>query len=305
MAQLITTLGPRSDDQVGTILPHEHVFTDLRFWYEPGYAEANPSAVIDLMAPELIKVWATGVTVIAECTPVGVGRRADILEAVSRATGFPLIVPTGVYRNAWMPDWVRQASEDQLREWMVRELVDEIGETGVQAGWIKLGATDEGLTSSEIKVLRAAAAAGAATGAVIGSHTVRGEIVLEQLDIIEAAGYTPERFIWVHAQNEPWFDLHFEVALRGAWVEYDSIGTGIPDGSYIQYIGRLLNAGLGDHVLLSHDRGWYDPAKPGGGTPLPYTYITETFLPRLSKSGVSDAEIRRLTHDNPFRAFAR
>ena len=47
------------------------------------------------------------------------------------------------------------------------------------------------------------------------------------------------------------------------------------------------------------------PALPGGGVPKPFTYISETFLPKLQEAGVDDATIRQLTHDNPFRAFSR
>ena len=48
----------------------------------------------------------------------------------------------------------------------------------------------------------------------------------------------------------------------------------------------MLDAGLGDRLLLSHDRGWYDPAQPGGGTPKPFTYLSEVFLPKLRAAGV-------------------
>lgn len=305
MPRLITTLGPKYAEEMGMILPHEHIFTDLRLWNQPGYARANPAEVVALMKPELLRAKAAGVTAIAEATTVGVGRRADILKAVSKAAQFPLLVPTGVYREPWIPDWVHKSSEDELREWMISELVDEIEGSGIQAGWIKISAGDEEMTPCEAKVLRAAAAAGAATGAVIGSHTVRGEVVLEQLAILEKAGYTPERFIWVHAQAEPFFDMHFEVALRGAWIEYDWIGGDMPDAHFIRHIKRLLDAGLGNHVLLSHDRGYYDPAQPKGGKPRPFTYITEQFIPQLLREGIDEATIRQLTHDNPFRAFAR
>jgi phosphotriesterase-related protein len=56
---------------------------------------------------------------------------------------------------------------------------------------------------------------------------------------------------------------------------------------------------------LSQDRGAYDPAQTGGGTPRPYTYLTERFLPRLRRAGLDAAEIARLTERNPFDAFAR
>jgi phosphotriesterase-related protein len=189
---------------------------------------------------------------------------------------------------------------------MTGELLDGIEESSVQAGWIKLSAGDDGLTPCEAKILRAAAAAGKATNAVVGSHTIRGWVVQEQLDIIEAVGYSPERFIWIHAQCEPDFDLHSDVARRGAWIEYDAIGNGETDDIFfIHLILRLLDAGLGDHLLLSHDRGWYDPAQPGGGTPRPYTYISEHFLPKLGAAGVDKETIHQLTHTNPFQAFAR
>jgi phosphotriesterase-related protein len=287
------------------ILPHEHVFVDLRTWDQPGYGEADPEDVIQLMAPELEKARAAGVTAIIECTPEGVGRRADILRAVSEAADYPLAVPTGIYREPWVPPWAHEASGDELYSWMLGELQGEIEDSGVQAAWIKLSAGDSGITDVEAKILRAAARAGAETGAVIGSHTRRGRVVHEQLDIAEAAGYTPDRFIWIHAQNDS-LDLNLEIAERGAWIEYDAIGArnrGV--GFWLDRIQRMLDANYVDRVLLSHDRGWYDPAKEGGGTPRPFTYISEVFLPKLRAAGVDDATIRKLTQDNPFTAFAR
>jgi phosphotriesterase-related protein len=307
MTNIYTTLGPKSSAELGFILPHEHIFVDLRTWDTPGYAQAETETVIQLMAPELAKAQAAGVTAIVECSTIGVGRRADIDRAVSEAANLPLVIPTGIYREPWVPDWAHAASEVELAEWMLGELQDEIELSGVQAGWIKLSAGDDGLTASETKILRAAVTAARATNAVIGSHTIRGRVVRDQLDIIEAMGHTPERFIWIHTQAEPDFALHLEMGRRGAWLEYDTIGNiDIEnDEYYIQCIQRILDAGLGDRLLLSHDRGWYDPALPGGGEPKPYTYLPDQFLPKLQAAGVGEATIDQLTHTNPYRAFAR
>jgi phosphotriesterase-related protein len=306
MPQLVTTLGAKSAADLGMILPHEHVFVDLRIWDQPGYAQADPADVIALMGPEVRKAQAAGVTAIVECSTGGVGRRADIDRAVSEATHFPIVVPTGLYREPWIPDWGHRASEAELKEWMTAELLGQIEDSGVQAGWIKLSAGDDGLTECEAKVLRAAAGAGVETSAVIGSHTIKGWVVREQLDIIEAVGYRPERFIWIHTQAEPDLDLHLEIARRGAWIEYDAVGgEEFDDEFYIERILRVLDAGFGHRLLLSHDRGWYDPAQPGGGTPRPYTYLSERFLPRLRASGVDETTIQQLTRVNPFQAFAR
>ncbi|MFD2649521.1 phosphotriesterase [Devosia albogilva] len=304
MKQLMTTLGPFGKDQLGLILPHEHVFVDLRTPDQPGYAEANPAEVVALMAPEIEAIKAQGVTALVECSTGGVGRRADLDLAVSRATGFPIVVPTGNYREPWIPDWVREASEAELERWMLRELTEGIENTGVVAGWIKLSAGDDGITPLETRILRAAARAAAATGTVIGSHTIRGRVVMDQLNIIEGEGYRADRFISIHTQAEPDFELHKAVAQRGAWIEYDHVGRE-PDAEVVPLIGRAIEAGLAEQLLLSHDRGWFDPALPGGGTPQPYTHLVASLLPALRHAGVEQSTIVRMTEINPFEAFAR
>ncbi|MCX5481466.1 esterase [Kaistia geumhonensis] len=304
MRLLHTTLGPFTKDQLGMILPHEHVFVDLRTPDQPGYAEAEAADVVRLMAPEIEAIKARGITALVECSTGGVGRRADLDLAVSRATGFPIVVPTGNYREPWIPAWVREASEEALEEWMVDELDNGIEDTGVRAGWIKLSAGDDGITPLEAKILRAAARAGRRTGAIIGSHTIRGRVVMDQLDIIEKEGYRPDRFISIHTQEEPDFALNRAVADRGAWIEFDHVGRA-PDDAVADLVIRALDAGYEAQMLVSHDRGWYDPALPGGGTPMPYTHLSDVLLPLLAARGVEAETLRRLTHDNPFNAYAR
>jgi phosphotriesterase-related protein len=304
VASIITTLGPKTATELGLILPHEHIFVEFRTPDHPEHGMADVADVVALMAPKVKQAQALGVTCQVDCTPVGVGRRADILKAVSRATGMPLVAPAGIYREPWVPAWAQTASEVKLAEWMLSELPGEIEGSGVQAGWIKLSASDDGITDCETKILRAAATAGRATNAVIGSHTHLGRVVQDQLNSVEAMGYTAERFIWIHTQAEPDFNWHLEIARRGAWIEYDAIGNN-NDEYFLEHIPRVLDAGLGDHLLLSHDRGWYDPAKPGGGEPKSFTYLSDQFLPKLHAVGVDEATIQQLTHANPFRAFAR
>lgn len=308
MDELLTTLGPKTlvDLGAGTLLPHEHIFVDLRTPDHPDQGRADEEEVVRLMAPELVRAREAGITLVVECTPVGVGRRVDLDLAVSKAANFPVVVPTGVYREPWIPDWVRAASESELREWMLSEMQEGIANTGVRAAWIKLSAGDDGITDTERKVLRAAATAARETRAVIGSHTIRGRVVLDQLATIEAAGYTADRFIWIHTQAEPDTALHEEVARRGAWIEYDAIGSDShSDDLFIDHIQRMVDRGFADRLLLSHDRGWFDPAKPGGGEPRPFTYINEIFLPKLFEAGASDELVDQLTRVNPFNAFAR
>ncbi|GAB3688424.1 hypothetical protein GCM10028857_22560 [Salinarchaeum chitinilyticum] len=309
MAKLHTTQGPLDRDDLDLILPHEHVFTDLGPMEERAYETADLEEVVEVIGPEIERAKAAGATAMVEPTPTGVGRRVDAVEAVSEATDFPIAVATGVYQEPRIPDWARAASEEELTDWMIEELTEGVEEAETTASFIKVSTDDDdpdALSEDEEKILRAAARAGAETGAAIGSHTLYADLVETQLDVIEEVGYAADRFVWIHAQAEADLDRHVELAERGAWIEYDWIGgDDQPDAEYVERIRRLLEAGLGDQILLSQDRGWYDPSQPRGGEVKPYTYLIDEFLPELRAAGTGEDVVEQLTVTNPFDAFAR
>ena len=302
--KLFTSAGEMDLSQIKQMLPHEHVFTDLREHHTPGFGEANPADVIALVGPALAALTARGIHVMVEATPVGVGRRIDILKAVSRSQNFPLVVPTGIYREPWIPQWALDASAEELTAWMKSELSDQIEQTGIKAGWIKISAGDDGITDAEEKILRAAIRAAKTCNAVIGSHTIRGEVVSRQIDIIEEEGYDPQRFIWIHTQAESDTKLHLRLAARGVWLEFDGIGGGASDEQYLEWLDNVFDSGYEKQVMISQDRGWYDPAYPGGERFKPYTYLPDVFIPKLKAHGLG-ASVQYLMRDNPFNAFAR
>jgi phosphotriesterase-related protein len=94
--RLITTFGELSLPDTDVIVPHEHIFLDLRLPSHPQHGQALVEDVLELMQPELERARAAGVAVLVDATPVGMGRRADIVVAVSRAARLPVPVPTGM-----------------------------------------------------------------------------------------------------------------------------------------------------------------------------------------------------------------
>jgi phosphotriesterase-related protein len=304
MPAIITTLGLKQASDLGIILPHEHIFANFDSLDHAGAYAVTPETVLDHIGPSLRSAQAAGVTLLVDATSIGGARRADILRAVSVALGLPVVVATGIFREPWIAQWAGQQGEDGLRAWMEQEITTGIEDSGVRAGWIKLRSGDDELSPAQVVLVLAAARVGAATGVVIGSHTVAGRVAARQVDVIEDAGYAAGRFIWIHAQVEPDFAWNLELARRGAWIEYDGIGDSPADAVYVDRILRMWDAGYGDRVLLSQDRGWYDPVKPGGGVPKPYTYLADTFLPKLAAAGLSDRQIRQMTVHNPFNAYA-
>src|SRR5574341_1762847 len=90
-------------DTLGLVLPHEHLFTDLRGPHVPEYAQGEPSAVLKVVEPYLAEAAAAGATALVECSTMGVGRNLAMLQRLADATPIHIIAPTGVYRDAFIP----------------------------------------------------------------------------------------------------------------------------------------------------------------------------------------------------------
>ncbi len=309
MAKTLQTVkGPVEAGSLGLILPHEHLVTDLRGPQTPGYARAEPPSVLQVVKPYLEQAFAVGVTALVECSTVGVGRNMEVLCSLAEITPIYLVAPTGVYREAYIPDALRDAGEGELADLWIRELTEGIDRTSVRAGFIKLAMSDNGPTALEIRNLRAAARASRETGAVIASHTIGGKVALQEMDVLSEAGLDLERFIWVHAQTEPDFSVLLEAAQRGAYLELDAVGAPYQSQTDLLAMATgLVEAGFAGQLLLSHDAGWYNPGSaeglPDGGY-RGYTALVEGFIPELLQPGLTDEQIHRITVNNPAQAFA-
>lgn len=296
-------------DELGLILPHEHLFTDLRGPDIPDYAKADPEAVVHVMLPHLELAHKSGVTALVECSTVGVGRNLEIFKHFAASSPIQIIAPTGVYRESYIPDGLKQINVEELSNIWIRELTEGIENSNIRAGFIKIAISDEGPTKLEIRNLKAAALTSLRTGAVIASHTPNGAIAKKEIDLLEEEGLPLDRFIWVHANLEEGQSIHLEAAQRGVYIEFDAIGwEWQSQQALVDYTIDLIEAGYANKILLSHDAGWYDPSQPDGqpegGRIHGYTALVEEFIPALHSHGVPEELIHTMTVENPARAFA-
>lgn len=301
--------GPVAVEDLGLILPHEHLFTDLRGPNVPDYAQGDPDAVAQVMAPYLAAAEAAGVTALVECSTVGVGRNMFVLQRLAKSTTIHIVAPTGVYREAYIPPGLKDMSAEDLAQIWVRELTEGLEGTAVKAGFIKIAMSDDGPTDLERRNLEAAALASRLTGAAVASHTISGAISRQEMDILEAHGLDLGRFIWVHANIESDHAFHLEAARRGAYVEFDAIGASWSSpAALLDFTVALIEAGYAKNILLSHDAGWYDPSQPDGQPEEDgirgYTALVDEFIPALRARGVEQDLIHLITAINPANAFA-
>ncbi len=336
MPKLRTVLGDVEATTVGVVLPHEHLYCDLRPLAGRTPVYDAPEAVEGAELPLLAAARAAGASLLIEPTPPGIGRDPLLLRRLAEHSFVSVIAATGLYKEPLLPRRAYTRSVEHLAEWFAFEIAagilpvagdsylgqsllsdvalgragDALNETPVPAGVIKLAASDAGLQEVEAKALRAAVIAAAQTGVAIVSHCPSGAAFQEQLDVLEGAGGDPGRFVQVHAHAEPDFALHLSALRRGAWVEYDAIGAR-PDADFVTLVQRVLEAGHGDRLLLSQDVVGWRAGVPGGGNAdergrprRRYAYLLEDFLPRLRDAGVPETTIHQITVDNPQRLFA-
>ncbi len=202
-----------------------------------------------------------------------------------------------------MPKHADGENAAQLAARWVREWREGIAATGIRPRFIKTGVDGGPLSEIDAKLVRAAALTHRETGLTIAVHTGGNpESAMRQIAILREEGVSPEAWIWVHANQVK--SGEEEALLRaadaGGWISLDGLDE-TTQQRHLELVLRLRAKGHLHRVLLSHDGNSF---RAGGKHPMrPYTLLFEQFLPKLRQAGLREDEIRRLTRDNPARAF--
>ena len=310
MAHVQTVRGPVPVEEIGFTLPHEH--TAIALWHIEGrwdyWQLTDDRPVIEA---ELGRFRDAGGSCLVDLTLPGVGRDPARLVGLSERTGLHLVMGCGWYRGAYFPAeaLIERRSVDDLADELVREATDGVGESGIRPGIIgEIGTDKPWISPAEERVHRAAARASVRTGLGITTHAVMSAVGLAQLRIFEEEGVDPARVVIGHADSYPVLDHYVALLERGASIEFDFLGMSFTpterhgEERIAGLVVELLSRGFGGQVLLSQDVCHDSQLKRYDGNG--YVHLHESFLPRLRTLGVSQAEIDRLTIDNPRRILA-
>lgn len=303
--KIVTVDGVADPDSIGITLPHEHVMVDFIGADSVDPDRYDRDEVFQTVLPYLMEYRRQGGKTLMECTPAYLARDPRLLKRLARASGIDLLTNTGYYgaqNGKFLPEHAYTESAVQLSERWLAEWNRGIDDTGVKPGFIKISVDEAPLSAVQRKIVRAAALTHRESGLTVASHTTDGRAVLEELDILESEEVDPRAFIWVHAQAETDTGLHLEAARQGAWIEFDGIRPGTVE-RHAELVGMMRRAGMLDRVLVSHDAGWYEVGKPGGGSFRTYTTLFTDFIPALKTRAFSESEIGQLLVNNPGEAF--
>lgn len=310
-AVIRTVLGDLPPGQLGRTDYHEHLLQVSRLLPDDGLDDVEGSA----REAELLRQ--AGIDALVELTPIGLGRDAAGVRAIAERTGLHVVMATGVHREAHYDHDhpIRQVAGEALVARFVRELTEAIDAdvTGggppapvpdVRAGVIKVGAGYWCISPFERAVLDAAAEAQRRTGAALVCHLELGTAAVEVLELLTAAGASPERIVLAHVDRNPDPGLHLELAASGAYLGYDGAGRTKywPDSTLLDCLLRVADGGGADHLLLGGDVARRSSFESYGGLPG-MAYLPRRFVPRIEREAGPQL-VERLLVDNPARVFA-
>jgi len=248
-----TVLGPIHGDDLGFILPHEHLLFDgssifaepvsssgRRLAYAPvgwetlSWLRYHPYENLDNVRMldedeaerELALYHKAGGGTLVDVTVTGIGRDPAALARLSRATGVHIVMGTGLYTEASLAPRYLAMSVDHVAGMLIRELKQGVDESGIRAGIIGEVACNHPASEVEKRTIRAAAITQQETGASISVHPGRNrEAPFHLAALLQEAGADLSRVIFCHTDARLRnVDDRLRLADMGCVLEYDLWG---------------------------------------------------------------------------------
>lgn len=326
-----TVLGPISEENLGVVSPHEHIFIDMRncvdspegdteLFYSKltaqnrGEVFSDPYAILDNAllegeedaVAELLDFKKWGGTTIVDCTQDEIGRDPKKLRAVSEKTGVNIILGCGHYYHKAHFPYVKDAKVSELADEMRKDILEGIGDSGIKAGIIGEIGTSAVVSESEKKVLTAAGIVGAETGKAVHVHTdLYTENGVDIVKTLTREGMKPQKICIDHV--DVWLrpDYIRRLLDLGVYIEFDNFGKEFYvsekrrfcyDLERIKLLKTLIDEGYKEQILISNDICLKTMWKKFGGTG--YAHILRTVKYMAEENGIDEKTYMSLLCEN-------
>ena len=302
----------------GATLFHEHLaFNFASPPAEPRAPGTDPpppptnDEMVDLMVEELQMAAFDGVSCIIDSS---IGPRTEQqlanLHAMATRSDVHIVLGGSYFLAPRYPDELNEMSQEEITAGMVEQAARERwGALG------EVGSSFPEMHDIERKVIAAHAQVHVQTGLPIFTHVPHESCTtcaIDQLDIYEAEGVDMAHLCIGHMstvkrEDDPTWETHKEIARRGAFVGFDTVGhrmasSFIPERQKVDMILNMLDAGLEDHVLLASDFANTTQIKANWGNG--FSTVLVQFVPKLRYFGVPDETIHKILVDNSRRWLA-
>jgi phosphotriesterase-related protein len=290
---------------------HEHLFviTPDRMVDDPG-SFVTEERVSDAVT-KLNELTARGVRTIADPTVIGLGRDIRLWRRVAEQVDLNVIPATGFYTYCDLPFGFRFRSDDELRDWCVRDITEGIGGTSIRAGFLKCAVDYGGFVGDVERVLRAVARAHVQTGVPVTVHTnVHKQVGRDVQRVLREEGVDLSRVVIGHSGDSEDLDYLMELADAGSFLGMDRFGIEmlLPFEKRVDTLVAMIERGYVDRLVLSHDAAchsdWFPHEVIDAAGRWNFRHIHDEVLPALRARGVGEDQITTMLVDNPRRYFA-
>lgn len=278
------------------IYAHEHITIDLSgVKKDKDCFLNNKNQTIE----EFKDLKSRGVSTIIDVTNRGMGRNTEYVLEVMSETGLNILQATGYYKEPFLPEEVYRISEKEMAKILIDEILYGIDGTSTKAGVIgEIGTSLKQVEEMELKVFEAASRAHIETGKAIITHTTLGKLGLEQIEIFNKFNVDLSKVTLSHIDLSG--DLEYMIRLldTGVNIAFDTIGKNNyqPDEDRVNWLKELCNRGYSNQIVLSMDITRKSHFRDNGG--LGYSYLIDSFLPRLYEKEISNKHIENMLVNN-------
>ena len=98
-------------EELGITMCHEHFIVDLDRVRHDGISKIE---TVEEVEPEIQQMMALGVQAAVEVSTIDLGRDVRKLKQISQDTGLTIIAATGFYLTQYHPEWLKEASPEQI-----------------------------------------------------------------------------------------------------------------------------------------------------------------------------------------------
>lgn len=297
--QIKTILGNISANELGLILPHEHVACYFEYFYQMlGDGYLDKQALANRAVTHLREMKEEyGLSTVVDCTPVNIGRDLELLRKVSRASDVHIVSASGFYytEEAMLLD----ISEEEIADTVARD----VEKNGI--GVLKFAVQSEEMSKLSRKLLSALCAVQKKTSLPLVVHTnAKNQNGRSVLQAVLEKGVAPSAVTVGHLSDTDELNYVTEILKSGAYVGFDRIYKSSRPAYFLQKakdIYTLCERGFADQILLSHDgltfNGFHSDARLREDNP--YAPIFRGLLPAMREVGFSDGEIKKMMTENP------
>jgi len=314
VSKIQTVLGAIEAEEIGATNIHDHLYRDCGKQVDDD--DDFRMDDVDKLALELQAFYDAGGRCMVDAESIG-SRGVRALVEIAQRVPVHVIATTGFHKSSLYFNnfWGRHYSLDEIVPLLVAEVEEGmdlhaysgplVKRSTARAGVVKCGTSYQAIKAVEETWIRAAARTHLATGVPIITHTDKGTMALELIEILASEGVDPRHVVIGHIDRNPDLGYHIEIAKTGAFLQYDGASRVkyYPDSTIISLLFGMVEHGYGKQIVLAGDNGRASYIRSYGGGPG-YTYILETFVPRLRRQGLDESVIQDLLVNNPRRALS-